>query len=322
MSIGPHLTLGLLSTCLLLGCAEQVPACPNESDVREADGRCHPPGDAGLDASVATDGGHDAGPSCECDGGLHCTADFRCVQCTLAEHCGAGEQCSDDDNTCVQCNEDSQCSDGVCVAHSCTPGCRRCVDEDPARPYCSGTTECGECRPGGTDCPDDHSCDPSTLSCTETVIGSLGLCEPCVASEECGTHRYSPAGSEVATAMACVGTTFGGAMMPAGSFCLVNFSAIAGAESCPNGVPRRQTSRPVEGGADEEYCHPLPIATCEAFAKNGTMCGSVGECGAASFDDSTCVTDCRQRCALEDSSSDCPDGYVCRTSPSGLVCLR
>ena len=53
---------------------------------------------------------------------------------------------------------------------------------------CDADKVCVECTPEteAETCPNDKSCNPRTKTCTETTVGSRGVCETCVADSECG----------------------------------------------------------------------------------------------------------------------------------------
>ena len=47
---------------------------------------------------------------------------------------------------------------------------------------------CRDCTPAAESvtCEDDKSCNPRTRECTDTTVGSLEVCDECVADSECG----------------------------------------------------------------------------------------------------------------------------------------
>jgi len=145
-----------------------------------------PGSDGGIDAGMCDPPCTDATPVCnantEC---VECTADDRgycaknmlvckietseCVECVASSDCNdpGASRCDTSLNQCDACesNEDcmgieglSVCDAGTCV--QCTPA------TEPEK--CSGT-----------------SCDPATLTCTETILASRETCQRCVSDSEC-----------------------------------------------------------------------------------------------------------------------------------------
>jgi len=103
-----------------------------------------------------------------CDGAVCKDATLTCVECELSDDCQdpSASQCVDD--ACESCSQDEHCT------HlTATPTC----DAE------NGT--CVECTPDNESACDGHSCDPATLVCTTTQLGSRSACQPCQADSEC-----------------------------------------------------------------------------------------------------------------------------------------
>ena len=100
---------------------------------------------------------------------------YVCVDCLTNAQCAAPDasRCNTDDNECAPCKTSEDCDDVQGLAETgniCDEGlCVQCTPE----------TE-------GQTCPNNTSCDPRTNTCTDTVVGSLLVCDECVADNECG----------------------------------------------------------------------------------------------------------------------------------------
>ncbi len=130
-----------------------------------------------------------------------CLNDTECVQCTMDEqqYCTDRDQvCDVENHECVDCLSNAECTD---------PDTSRCdTDDNECAPCetnedcdgvdglaesgnaCDADKVCVECTPEteAETCPNDKSCNPRTKTCTETTVGSRGVCETCVADSECG----------------------------------------------------------------------------------------------------------------------------------------
>ncbi len=283
-----------MASSLLTGCTEQVAACPTPTDVRYEDGRCGPDRDGGappVDAQADADA-----PTCNCTSDEICLPTGACVQCITDDDC-ADSVCDLGTNECVECNTSSDCPAArpTCSMRACVNTCDRALCRDrftDTTPACDPVSGgCVECGPDteADDCG-GSSCDPSRLTCTDTTLGSVGLCEPCVRSTECGT---SAAGSS----MACVETFFGDPPRSVGSYCLVGPATPL--EDCPRGTPFRVSSTAIDDMTTRDYCVPTTLTTCPAVFDTSTCVGAdASGCGLASEpEDSTCsLGRCRSRC--------------------------
>lgn len=327
----------LCSILAAAGCTETTAACPDESHVRYADGRCGPPpsddgGGAGTDAGSATD---DAGGGDDCGGCAAdelCRADGQCVECIGTMDCTGGEVCAISPGECVECVDNTTCPADrpTCDMNACTATCDRmlCSGRFSATPACDPDT--GSCVPcdranEAADCS-GNSCDPDTLSCTAVALGSLDLCEPCISDSECGTFDDPRTGGIETITLRCVPTDWRpdavAAPMPAGSYCLPD-SGDPMLADCPAGVPRRErllsaAITPMEA----TYCLPLAVTTCAALLDDD-VCPGVGfddECGLMGEPDGLCASgQCRAVCDPAESLS-CLDGETCRPLDTRHYC--
>jgi len=149
------------------------------------------------------DGGVDAGELC---GSVSCPADrplcsdaLECVQCTASEDAYCTDQgllCNTVSMTCIACSGDADCTDPTaarCIDEMCTACDDRaqCDDVDGlpgVNNACNDGGACVDCTPESETetCPGFKACNPQTEKCTETQVGSLDVCEECVADSECG----------------------------------------------------------------------------------------------------------------------------------------
>lgn len=226
-----------------------------------------------------------------------------CVDCLTNAQCAAPDasRCNIDDNECAPCrtNEDCDgveglaetgniCDDGLCV--QCTP-----------------ETEAAAC-------PNNTSCNPRTNTCTDTIVGSLLVCDECVADSECGddgepSDAYRCVPMYYPTDQTrfpndetgfCLKTTDGGCERPYaitlfdrgtlsepssnGDYCGINealttcpaVAALVADERCPNGT--------------DEECEPGGICRQVGNLQNRCtyFCSDVVECKEAPVPGSTC----------------------------------
>lgn len=146
----------------------------------------------------AIDGGPD-GSMCEPCGGETpvCNVNFECVACTETDQTYCEDRmlvCKTDAFECVSCNTSAECDDAAAAhCNADTNECEGCVSDADCIGIdglgrCETTTEaCVRCTPDteADDC-DGTSCNPDTFTCTETLVGSVGTCQECVADSECG----------------------------------------------------------------------------------------------------------------------------------------
>jgi hypothetical protein len=111
------------------------------------------------------------------------TERFECVACVGDSDCTAvtAAKCDPELQECVPCDADRQCDD---------------VEGFPGvSNACNDEGECVDCTPASEaeSCPGQRSCNPATEQCTETRVGSLDVCEACVADSECGVDNQPSA---------------------------------------------------------------------------------------------------------------------------------
>jgi Cys-rich repeat protein len=131
-------------------------------------------GGTGDDAGVFGGGGGSSADCGGCPGSQVCDADFGCVQCNIDSACGNGFCIAGD---CVECATSSDCAAG----QSCWPADHEC------KPACSSDA----------DCTGDNAthCDPVSKACVECVDSStcgnqtcdptFGTCVECTSDVDC-----------------------------------------------------------------------------------------------------------------------------------------
>ena len=223
-------------------------------------------------------------PDGVCDVMLH-----QCVQCKENSHCTDGV-CDTTADVCVACLADTDCTDGRCLvdpADSANNACVACLDlndcTDPAASRCGASNTCeacvddadcadisNRCSAGvcvectiateATDCA-GKSCDPATNACTTTDVGSVGVCEACVADSECETDY------------GCVPMNFDN--MALGGFCLKNSTAANCTAPFSEGLSRTSLS-----GSNATWCAlDETLTTCAAVLEFGATCTDDADCG-------------------------------------------
>ena len=226
-----------------------------------------PPFDGSVDGSV------DAGECgfCPVDEPV-CVGGTECVQCTAGEqaYCTARDQVCDVENqVCVDCLDDTQCT--APSASRCdldNNACAECqtaaqcddVEGLPASDNACDDGVCRECTPEteAETCPDSKSCDPETNTCTDTTVGSLGVCDECIADSECGDE------GEPSEAYKCVPLDYDGARFPNSNvgFCL---KSIELGGSCTNPYRIVVTRPSLSGAGADDYCGiNEDLTTCPA----------------------------------------------------------
>ncbi|HTV17383.1 MAG TPA: hypothetical protein VMG12_01890 [Polyangiaceae bacterium] len=266
-------------------------------------------GDAGT-AEGAGDAGDAATPRCDV-----ATAECPCSADTQTDDCAEPKPwCVDE--VCVACREDVDCTtpaaplcvDGACSACRTSADCARFAEA----PICSDGT-CVECTASEASLCGNGTCDALRNVCTPTAPGSVGICQPCVADEQCEGFTLDPVGAR------CVPMTFQ-QMSRASGYCLRPFAVDCNAPWATETPARGSLS----GAAPEPYCGiNEALTTCEAIADarslapcsndDSTQCGcprdpngsctSPGEGGVCRFCDiNECA--CDYPC---DSDSECPD---------------
>lgn len=263
--------------------------------------------DAAVDASVNVDGGADSQVR---DGASDAANDTGITPACLETCADATPLCDEIAGRCVACltNDDcpnadaSRCEAGACVGCAGNEDCGHVEGV----PECSAGT-CVQCTPETEEIRcGARACDPRDRVCTETVRGSLGLCQPCLADSECDSSGpSSPRG--------CVPVTYAG--MAQGAVCLAQPVAPS---SCPRRFPE-SIATTTRSGIQGTYCHPVQtITTCEAILDFQKDCQTDADCGAAGLPDGLCRGGrCTYECA---GTSACPNGYECRTTSAPSYC--
>ncbi len=310
------------------------PDCPESDAGIDQNNGLTPDSDADGEEEPDTDTGA-CSPACTDEMVCNETTG-ECVEC-LAEGDCTDQVCSRDTNTCVECLGDDDCTDGVCDTDANT--CVVCLTNDdctdPTASFCdtdtntcSGCTtsaDCAHLADAGTgvcdtenstcvECLDDdettraacdgNSCDPATNTCTDTVVGSLEVCEPCLADSECSTDH------------SCVPMDFDGAFH--GNYCLKLL-----ASGCERPFSDSIDAVSASGNQTEEYCAlKTSLVTCEAFNTFLDACEDASECGDANLNndarcepvDTIAGNECTFACV---GMNDCPQGSDCTGGVEG-----
>lgn len=248
-------------------------ACVDDAQcVGEDAPRCEPE----TNTCVACLGDSDCQGSDRCDLGTNV-----CVECLGDNDCTEDSAgfCELDTNTCVACLTDEACNSPQ--AAKCDEGnaCSSCmIDDDCAHlglARCE-TGTCYECLPEKEeeDC-NGNACDPETFTCTNTPLGTLDSCQPCLADSECGMNQ------------GCVELTFGSVTQ---GYCLVDGIAAGGCPE-PYVVPHNNvTSR---SGVTSDWCGINDqVTSCVAVrqrTKDYPSCMNSTTCGLPGEDDAFCV---------------------------------
>lgn len=266
----------------------------------------------------------------------------RCVACTEDAHCSGDDVCDAPAGRCVRCTADSDCPSvaPLCVENRCrtcavSPQCpdrtasrcgvdnfcRACVDDaDCAHidglPACREGV-CVECSVRDTSACDGRVCDMRNGNCTERAPGTKGLCEVCVADEDCGEAMLCAlsAGRLDVGIAHCFWRIDAPAPGPAGSCFAVRPHMAGGAPTTLN-------------GAVADVCQPW-LASCEALSALGSPCSDPSEpgapamsasCGTAAPNDGFCASGptgnhCTTRCTAHYdcpcADADCRASYAC-----------
>jgi hypothetical protein len=242
--------------------------------------------DSGADGSVAC-GGACSGATPYCKESTN-----TCVECLQTEQCTDGTKsvCDTSTNTCVACNDNTQCSHiagkGICDQGTCV-GCTA-ADESA-------------CTQG--------VCDLTTGSCTTIAENSASVCRACVNDKQC----------DVAGGYRCVPMNFQGTARP-GGYCLLVSSGSNCVEPYSTLLTRGSLSQPNDA---KTFCGIAEsLTTCEAVLHliNNQGCTSDTDCGATGLNDGLCRTvgalanKCTYACS---AVAQCPTGFSCNTYCGG-----
>ncbi len=234
-----------------------------------------------------------------CDSG-HCFENV-CVECYQQNHCGQ-QRCLVDQNICVDCLVSEDCISPDASVCGPANACEACVDDAGCLGVDNRCDEgvCVECTIAteATDCG-GKSCDPATNECTTTDVGTVGVCEACVADSECGMNAR------------CIKLKFQ-SMTDLGGYCFNTFTS-----GCSRPYASRYNSPSVSGAPAEDYCGiDVTRTTCEAIADmiSDTSCTSPDDCGVMGIEDGLCETvsglsnRCTYRCVNE---AECNQNRIC-----------
>lgn len=249
--------------------------------------------------------------------GLLCDSEsFACVDCLSHADCTAidAAKCDSEMKECIPCDSHEQCNDVEGL-----PGENNACNADGICVQCTPETEPASC--GG------KSCDPATGTCTDKDVGSLDICEACVADSECGLD------GEPSDEFRCVPMLYKGRPFPdeRTGFCLKVFS-IGGCEQ-PYAIPISGRAS-LSGESVTTYCGIREsLATCPAVhaldrnltcpggsddaCPEGGLCRDVG--GLATRCTYPC--DASQQCLPSGGDPNNPNpGSECVSGGSGLYC--
>lgn len=191
------LTVSLFGMALLLF-AFSVPAvyaqdCNNDTDCPDDGLFCNGIPSCSTETSTCVPG------SAPCESSLTCDEDSdSCVECLIDDNC-TEETPYCVGKVCVECDNDTQCDDGLfcngaetCDVGSCAPGvspcddglicdeesntCAACDNDTQCNDgvYCNGSEYCsdGSCLPGKLPCPQDLYCLEDNQTCVECLADS------------------------------------------------------------------------------------------------------------------------------------------------------
>lgn len=157
--------------------------CASDGDCHLSSLHCDP--SSGQCVACVADVQCTAASRPRCDVALH-----RCVECGVAQDCGAGRLCEPTTRRCLQtclsaadCPDDETCdlADGICAECAVDGDCTA-----SGRPHCDPSLS--RC----VDCVDDEQCADPTRHCDRTV----GHCVGCLSSNDCPSAQLcDPASS-------------------------------------------------------------------------------------------------------------------------------
>jgi len=282
-------------------------------------------GESGGDGGAGGIAERPCGGNCPTDKPVCKEANDTCVQCLKENDCAAGpmNKC-DAMNTCVEClvpddcgtANKARCESGACVECERNDDC----DHIAGKGVCDGGT-CVQCTIADETACAGKSCNPATNACTNTAVGSVSTCKPCLTDSEC------VGGAQADPDARCVPMEFQGAARPRG-FCLrravktcgrpytiaISSPSLSGAPSenyC--GIDQQNvTCEAVVDLEDSRTCVAQPDAACGCLRDAENDCISPGKGGLCR--DFAVVQDrCTYRCGVHDH---CPEGLTCAGSPT------
>lgn len=263
------------------------------------------------------------------------TNNNRCVGCLKDDDCSEDTpSCDTTTNTCVECKNSSQCDNNdLPYCHMSDFVCVECGDNSacptPDASQCDLSGSCVECS-DSTHCAHlqnlQQCVDGTCMECTpETENMDCGN-NACLPDNTCGTtpreslETCSPceADHECKPDHRCVPMTFGSPATHHGNYCLE-----LGSGNCER--PYIQIAGPasVSGEPPTQYCGVnQELTTCEAVLDMlaPKTCTSDDDCGATNLDDGDCPLGTTRRCSIRCSSqTQCPEGRAC--SPTNSICI-
>lgn len=316
-------TLVLLACVAIAGCRETASCAENQ--VYDRMNGCVPrgPSDSGVDATV------DAGDFCDtCEAPSICDRDnLECDDCMTGASptgCPTDAPFCDPTGHCVQCTEDTDCSDPA-ASHCADSSCSPCSASSDCAHVVDGTTALATC--------DDARTPPTCVECTEAdessqcdrdlmTFGCVGLTGRCAdtprTQDLCDTctHDY-----DCLRGQRCLELTVGGS--PIGTFCMLEQTA---SQPCgdtvasvrPYSHPRVATS---VDGADGTFCFPPDAVSCQTLRDyNNTTCTVDTDCGLAGVADGDCPPSggrCSYNCG---SDLDCREDANCSLGTPPRYC--
>ncbi len=279
----------------------------------------------------------------DCGEDLYCVAN-ACVACRSERDCDTESASFCNAGTCEPCQTSEQCAHlgdaPLCVSGVCGACATNADCADASASFCDPTTltcepcstnaDCGHLSGTGicdagecVECLDDdettraacvvngvgRSCDPTTRTCTDTEVESVGLCNSCVTQSECRVG------------LGCIETTFRDSndqVTPVGSYCLREQSPDGSCGRVFQPTQETPVGRDVDGG----YCTlPPGLTTCEVFQRFGRNCN----------DDTSCTDDSglgnpvcggNSRCTYACATSDqCPNTFTCSDALTPNRCI-
>ena len=285
--------------------------CEDAGDCTATDPVCQTPGQTCGNCIDRGDGtNHPTLPSCNVGTGscVACDEMNESADCGAASptpRCNANRQCVECQlrTTTLDCRNpaESHCVGNSCASCTTNAHCEHLTNT----PYCFNNA-CRACTPTSED--DDcngNTCNPVTRACTNTAIGSQGVCESCVSDSDCSQAD----GTSRCIRMNYMGTLRGGYCLRAAPGCVRPF-----------GVFINQPS--LSGVAAANYCGiDQSVVSCEAVnaLRDSDTCpgGTAGECMA---DGALCDTvgaftnRCTYACGIAD---DCPAAGAAATCGAG-----
>ncbi|MBK6580257.1 MAG: hypothetical protein IPG17_29645 [Sandaracinaceae bacterium] len=216
----------------------------------------------GTGACVACD---EENESADCGEGSptpRCSASRQCVQCRV-----------NTSNLDCRSTTASQCVSNSCASCTTNAHCAHLTNT----PYCFNSA-CRACTPTSED--DDcngNTCNPVTRACTNTAIGSQGVCESCVSDSDCSQAD----GTSRCIRMNYMGTLRGGYCLLQGPTCdrpfgvFINQQSLSGA-AATNYCGIDQSAVSCEAVRALQVSRTCPSGNANECMADGALCAMVG----------------------------------------------